>query len=64
VPLLVPILREKRATGLDARVDLKAQFEDATQGRRVPLLARLGMLDTTVEPSDFNACVDGAMLQL
>jgi hypothetical protein len=64
VPQLVPLLRESRSQGLDARVDLKAMFDDLTQGRRVALLTRLGMVGTTLSPGDWNACVDVAMLQL
>ena len=64
VPQLVTLLIESRSRGLDARADLKSMFEDQTQGRRVALLTRLGMVGTSVSPGDFNACVDTAMLQL
>jgi hypothetical protein len=64
VPLIVPLLREARAKGLDARADVKAMFDDQTQGRRVALLTRLSMVGTNVEPGEWNQCVDVAMLQL
>ena len=64
VPQLVPVLRESRSRGNDARSDTKSMFDDLTQGRRVALLTRLNMVSTALSPSDWNACVDTAMLQL
>src|SRR5207253_2842345 len=63
VPLIVPLIRESRAQGnTDPISDVKAAFDTAT--RKVALQARLGLLLgntlSSIQPDEWNACVDVA----
>ena len=78
VPLMVPVLRRIRALGgttIDPVAQMKSRYQNLAGGGggagmpvKVTLMADLGFGNDinaiTLDPGDFNACVDTAALQL